>query len=159
MFGAEVGKSHRLSQRHWQHDTTATVTNVDITGNAAVRQGGGLYNEGTLDLSGGTISGNATTGNVAIQDGGGGLYNDSTINTLDAVSILNNVVLGGTNGGGIYNAGTITTTKTVNQIAQHPASSSAMRSPTRAAGTRSLSNAASNEPSQSACGGFEVAST
>src|SRR5207248_1269030 len=22
-FGAEVGKSHRLSQRHWRHDTTA----------------------------------------------------------------------------------------------------------------------------------------
>uniref|UniRef100_UPI00388F7E3D beta strand repeat-containing protein n=1 Tax=Treponema sp. TaxID=166 RepID=UPI00388F7E3D len=46
-----------------------------ITGNSASGDGGGIYNKGTLTLSGGTISANEVTG---ASSAGGGVYNTKT---------------------------------------------------------------------------------
>jgi hypothetical protein len=62
--------------------------------------GGGIYNAGTLTVSGCTLSGNSPFNN------GGGIYNDfgATL-TVSGCTISNNSA---SDGGGIYNAGTLT---------------------------------------------------
>ena len=72
-----------------------------IKGGNAQDAGGGIYNEGTLALQGGTIQNNkANSGN------GGGIYNTGTgVLTISSGTITSNTAL---KGGGIYNAGTLT---------------------------------------------------
>ena len=88
------------------------LTIIDSKGGGAVTGGytssassasttGGIFNEGTLTMSGVTVSGNRTNGS------GGGICNDGTLN-LNDVTITGNV--SGGYGGGIYNNGTITLT-------------------------------------------------
>src|SRR5262249_29661911 len=54
------------------HNTAATVTGSRPSHNNADRDGGGIYNDGTMTLSGSTLS-----GNVVVNEGrGGGIFND-----------------------------------------------------------------------------------
>lgn len=78
---------------------TGTITGGNNTGN-----GGGILNEGTLVLSGGSI-----TGNIAAT--GGGIYNGGTLQMSGAPTVKNNT------GGNIYlpdGHATITLTATLN---------------------------------------------
>lgn len=68
-----------------------------------VEHGGGIYNDGTLDITGGTISGN--TIDIA-EKNGAGVYNNGTMTISGETSIQSNWTKG--NGGAIYNAGTLT---------------------------------------------------
>ena len=80
-----------------------TVTGGVFAGNSAA-QGGGIYNDGTLTLTGSTVGGNdASDANGATA--GGGLYNNGIL-TLGNSKILGNTATGTDGkGGGIYNAG------------------------------------------------------
>ncbi|MFI3228836.1 MAG: InlB B-repeat-containing protein [Bacillota bacterium] len=62
-----------------------------ITGGNNDGYGGGIYNDGTLTMSGGSISGNNATN-------GGGIYNAGTL-TLENVTISGNIA---SSGGGVY---------------------------------------------------------
>jgi hypothetical protein len=73
--------------------STLTMTNVQIQGNVAARNGAGLYNAGTATLTRVVISGNS-----AGKDGGG-LYN-SGMATLTGCTVTGNTA---ESGGGIYN--------------------------------------------------------
>ncbi len=80
-----------------------TVTGGVFAGNSAA-QGGGIYNDGTLTLTGSTVGGNdASDANSATV--GGGLYSNGIL-TLGNSKILGNTITGTDGkGGGIYNAG------------------------------------------------------
>jgi hypothetical protein len=84
-------------------------------GSVGAIQGGGLYNAGTLTVTGSTLSDNSATtttngfnGNVI---GGGGVYNVGTL-TVSNSTLSGNSATGarydGGVGGGIYNVGTLT---------------------------------------------------
>jgi hypothetical protein len=96
-----------------------TVNSCDISGNSG---GGGVFNSGTLRVSGSTINGNAgpgidNTGSLTISgcaiDGnknggfGGGILNGGTL-TANACTIAGNTA--GYGGGGVYAYGTVTLT-------------------------------------------------
>lgn len=66
--------------------------------------GGGVYNAGTLNMTGGTINGNIV--NTAGKHGGGVYNADTGIMTLSGGTIQQNRTSG--DGGGIYNNGTLT---------------------------------------------------
>ena len=75
-------------------------------GNNSSGKGGGIYNDGTLIIDGGSVTGNKVSGSVGF---GGGIYNIGTL-TISGGSVANNTA-GGTGssfGGGIYNEGTLT---------------------------------------------------
>jgi hypothetical protein len=56
------------------HNASATVTGSSLTDNVAQHDGGGISNDGTMTLSGSTLSGNDVP---SILDGrGGGIFND-----------------------------------------------------------------------------------
>jgi len=76
---------------------TLTMTGGSISDNRA-SVGGGIYNEGTAKITGGTISGNTSTGRTV---GGGGIHNRGTLTIADG-KIINNKT-NSDNGGGIYN--------------------------------------------------------
>lgn len=82
---------------------TLTITDSGINGtitggNNSSNTGGGIYNEGTLTIIGGSITGN--TCSFAI-DGGGGICNRGTL-TISGGTISNNYAT--YNGGGIFNS-------------------------------------------------------
>ncbi|NLF31683.1 MAG: hypothetical protein GX591_12445 [Planctomycetes bacterium] len=83
-----------------------SLLNVRIAGNLvdadAVSWGGGLYNDGTLTITGGTVSGNHITGGRAL---GGGILNEGLL-TLTGASVSDNSSEG--SAGGIGNHGTMT---------------------------------------------------
>ena len=104
-----------------------TVTNSTITGNQAAYQGGGIFNNisGTLSVSNSTISGNTANlgggiynqgslnisnttiaSNLAFTQGGGILNNGGSL------SVSNSTITGNTSnlGGGINNSGILTVT-------------------------------------------------
>lgn len=74
-----------------------TVTGGAISANEATTDGGGIYNGGTLTISGGTISDNTATN-------GGGIYNGGTLK-MSAGTVGGNTASG--EGGGVYNSGTM----------------------------------------------------
>ncbi len=81
-----------------------------IEKNRADQRGGGVangafYDGGTINMYGGTISGNRETSLKGGNYGGGGVYNGGKFN-MYAGTISNNSVID--NGGGVYNAGTFT---------------------------------------------------
>jgi hypothetical protein len=81
---------------------TLTVTGSTLSANTATNSGGGIYNSGTLTVSDSTLSGNAANGN------GGGIYNyfSGTLAVSDSI-MSGNSARGA--GGGIYNfVGTLT---------------------------------------------------
>ncbi|MFI3163085.1 MAG: right-handed parallel beta-helix repeat-containing protein [Bacillota bacterium] len=75
---------------------TATLSGNTISGNSA-ENGGGVYNDGTLEMNGDEISGNTATEN------GGGVYNVGTL-TMKGDEISGNTAI--ELGGGVYNVGT-----------------------------------------------------
>ena len=81
--------------------TTVTMTGGNIAGNKAYR-GGGVYNEGTLNLNGGSIVGNKCS------FWGGGVYSSGTFNMTDGTISYNTTDSGNnTNkGGGVCSDGT-----------------------------------------------------
>ena len=83
---------------------TATISGITIEdGNTF--QGGGIYNDGTLNVTDSTISGNSA-GTM-----GGGIYNQGTLTVNGSTLSGNKIVNGdGSSGGGIYNQGTLTLT-------------------------------------------------
>ena len=90
---------------------TLTVTGSIISGNSAEgddSKGGGIYNNGgTLTVTDSTISGNSVIGKYNIN--GGGIYNNNGTLTITNSTIFGNSA-GGGGGGGIYNDGTLTVT-------------------------------------------------
>lgn len=89
-------------------DSTATGTPIILNGGAitggidtgsSAREGGGIYNRGTLIMQGGTISGNKA-------DSGGGVYNNEGSFVMKDGTIIGNT--SNQHGGGVYNYGTFT---------------------------------------------------
>ncbi len=78
---------------------TANISGLTITDGSTSVNGGGVWNAGTITLTGVTLSGNtATTG------GGGGLYAKSgSKTTLTNCTVIDN--LAGNQGGGLFNNG------------------------------------------------------
>lgn len=83
-----------------------------ITGNTSTKatHGGGVYNEGTFTMNGGTISGNLAritgSGRNQIGGDGGGVYNKGTFTMNDGTISTNKAMSGGS---GVYNdSGTFT---------------------------------------------------
>ena len=81
-------------------ESGATLTLSDGTGynagtvtGGASQNGGGIFNEGTLVIEGGTVKGNKAS------DNGGGIYNGGTL-TLSGGAVEDNEA---DNGGGVYN--------------------------------------------------------
>jgi len=84
---------------HINSSADVDINGLEITHGGGVVFGGGIYNEGSLQLAESIVSGSNAT-NI-----GGGIYNAGTLYVQDATIASN-----GTNlyGGGIYNAGVLT---------------------------------------------------
>ncbi len=85
---------------------TATLSGVTITDGFTTGDGGGIDNDGSLDISDSSVTNNKAT-DSADYAGGGGIYNGGTL-TISNSSITGNQQEGNTAGGGIYNDGTLT---------------------------------------------------
>jgi len=91
----------RVLQVYW--DRTVTVEGVTVRNGRTTEWGGGIYNVGTLSLTGSTVS-----GNTAERSGdGGGIYNLGTLSLTSSTASGNTARRGG---GGIFNYGTLTLT-------------------------------------------------
>lgn len=92
--------------------SNVTFTDCTITGNEAIRNGGGIYAKdgSTVTVNGGSISGNSAAGTNRNTSGGGGIYAEggSTVD-LNDTTIANNHVTGnyGSGGGVRVNNGTL----------------------------------------------------
>ena len=73
--------------------------NGTITGNTTKNYGGGVYNEGTFDMRGGSVANNSAKY-------GGGIHNDGTL-TMSGGSVTDNSATDDGNGGGVFNPGTL----------------------------------------------------
>jgi fibronectin-binding autotransporter adhesin len=78
------------------------LADVVLSGNAATNRGGGVYNLGTLTISGSTVSANSAST-------GAGIYNASALACDQSIFSAN---ISSSYGGGIYNAAGVTTTVT-----------------------------------------------
>ncbi|QDT04721.1 putative outer membrane protein PmpB precursor [Rubripirellula lacrimiformis] len=119
---------------------TLRVTGTAITANSAARAGGGIENSGTLELFSTTLGNNVTginggglhvsdNGVVTIADGavtgntagreGGGLWNNSSLMTVDGTTLSGNTASGDAaddGGGAIFNNGGTLMVRTVTII-------------------------------------------
>ncbi len=87
------------------NEGTLDVTNSTFSGNSA-GDGGAIYNNGTLAIVNSTFSGSTATG------AGGGIYNNSAATVTNVTFSSNNAP--SSSGGGIYNnAGTATVTNSI----------------------------------------------
>ena len=98
-----------------ENDATITVTDSTISGNSATVYGGGIDNEGTATVTGGTI----ISGNSATLFGGGGIENDGTATVTGGTIISHNTAT--VNGGGLDNYATGTATVTGSTISGNSA--------------------------------------
>lgn len=91
---------------HATGPTVIDISGATITGNAAAREGGGLWNgSGPMSIADSTISNNAANGDAA-DDGGGGIFNQGGVITITGADtiITDNAALGVSgSGGGIFN--------------------------------------------------------
>src|SRR5208337_1094926 len=76
--------------------TTVTISGLTIENGLIAGDGGGILNEGTLTVSGDTLSGNHARGGA-----GGAIANSGTLTVTDGSTLSGN-------GGGIYNTGAAT---------------------------------------------------
>ena len=81
----------------YNYSSSPTLTNLTISGNAAIHAGGGLYNYSSSP----TLTNVTISGNTASSYNGGGLYNYSSSPTLTNVTISGNTAI--IAGGGIFN--------------------------------------------------------
>jgi predicted outer membrane repeat protein len=72
---------------------TVMISGCTLSGNFDLHNGGGIYNLGSLTVSGSTVSGNSAT------DDGGGIYNLGSL-TVSGSTVSGNSAV---NGGGIFN--------------------------------------------------------
>jgi CSLREA domain-containing protein len=79
---------------------TAVLVNSTVSGNAAVANGGGIYNGGSSDL---TLNKSTVNGNTS-SDSGGGIYNNGTAALTNSIVSSNS----GDDGAGIYNGEDLT---------------------------------------------------
>ncbi len=86
----------------------ATLSSDALSNNTAVL-GGGIFNYGTVTLSGSTISDN-TANTTNYNDGGGGIYNGGTLTITTSTISGNTAANTNAGGGGIFNAGGLTLT-------------------------------------------------
>jgi hypothetical protein len=90
---------------------TLTLSGGTITKNADGKRGGGVYNAGTFTMTGGEISANLAATGEGGYTCGGGVYNAENANfTMTGGEISGNYSCDTANedGGGVYNAGTFT---------------------------------------------------
>jgi predicted outer membrane repeat protein len=88
----------------YQNVGTATLTNVTLSGNSAMKDGGGIHaNLGTINLNNVTITNNtADSDNDGSGDGGGIFRLDATVQAQNSI-IAGNFDTPGNNGGGTIN--------------------------------------------------------
>jgi List-Bact-rpt repeat protein/fibronectin type III domain protein/NHL repeat-containing protein/galactose oxidase-like protein len=79
-----------------------TVTGSTFTGNTAITEGGGIFNDGTLAVASSTFSGNQASNSYA----GGGIFNDGTLTVTSSTFTGNQAPYGV----GIFNSGTLMVT-------------------------------------------------
>ena len=101
--GAVVQNNNANSTTESKCGAILNYEELNITGgtvkgnrNSAMAIGGGIYNEGTVNISSGSISGNTSNA------GGGGVYNVGILNVIGG-EISGNTT--NKEGGGVYNAG------------------------------------------------------
>ena len=84
-------------------DVEAAISGLTITGGSVIRDGGGIYNSGTLTVTNSTISGNSSPSE------GGGIYSRGTVTVTNSTISDNWAECGG---GGIHSdeGGTLTVT-------------------------------------------------
>jgi predicted outer membrane repeat protein len=84
------------------YKASATITNSTLSGNSGALQGGAIYNQGTMTLSGCTVSGNfAVMSAYNYPPEGGGIYNG-----YDGILTILNSVVTGNSPDDVYNLGT-----------------------------------------------------
>jgi hypothetical protein len=83
--------------------TSATISGVAIE-HGSSQLGGGIYNSGTLTLTGGVVTLNGGSTHF-----GGGIFNSGTLTLIDSTVAMNSASpsAGAAEGGGIYNSGTL----------------------------------------------------
>ena len=92
-----------------ENGANLTIDRSTLVGNAAVRYGGGLRNNGVTILTNCTLSGNKATGAAG---SGGGAYNASS-GTLTLLNTTNTGNVAVVNGGGIFVSGTVNAKNTI----------------------------------------------
>ncbi len=96
--------------------TTTSISGVTITGGGGVAQGGGVFADGTFNLSDAAVTSNRVNGS-STNNQGGGIFNGNRMNLLN-VTVSGNVGERGLmspfgpQGGGIFDNGTPTSTLT-----------------------------------------------
>src|SRR5258707_1342402 len=80
-----------------------TLSNLALSGGNGVFKGGGIYNDGTLNLSACTVSGNSAAAH------GGGIFNASD----GTLTVTNSTLSANGRGGGIGNVGTATSINSI----------------------------------------------
>jgi CSLREA domain-containing protein len=154
---------------------TATLLNVRVTDNTADGRGGGIANDGSVQLMNSTVSGNAS-----LTDDGGGIQNDGTLSILlsevdsnraksgaginnvkgevkltDSTLASNNA---SSNGGALFNSGTVTAVNTT--ISGNTAGQAGGAIANRASGKIDLNNVTiAANTATSGGGGIENAAT
>lgn len=92
--GSILGNSARDGGGIYGDNGIINLTNVTVSGNTAVSNGGGIYTiGGTLNITGGSV-----TGNTATNRFGGGIYTNGTTVTVTNASITNNHADNSSNG-------------------------------------------------------------
>jgi hypothetical protein len=86
---------------------TLTISGCTLTDNSATQRGGGIYSSGTLTVSNCTFTDNTASG--SIYCGGGGIYNDLATLTVSNSTFTNNstTALAQSQAGGIFDAQTV----------------------------------------------------
>ena len=109
-FNFNGGDIKDNSGRGIYNNGTVNMTDGTISGHTAPR-GGGIYNNGTLSISGGTITGNHAT-SASDAGNGGGVYINATQDGSSPSFTMTGGTISGNDakyyGGGIFNASTAT---------------------------------------------------
>ena len=87
---------------------TLTVSGCTVSGNSSVYEGGGIYSNGSLTVSGCTLSGNSAFDGAGISNHGTATLLSSTVSNNTCVNDLSDSYDPTTEGGGIFNDGTLT---------------------------------------------------
>jgi hypothetical protein len=87
---------------------TLTISGCTVSGNSSVYEGGGIFNDGTLTVTGCTLSGNSAFYGAGISNHGTAKLISSTVSNNTCVNDLSDSYDPTTEGGGIFNHGTLT---------------------------------------------------